>query len=257
MVPSHWLLVLILYCLSSQPVWAQFDQLLTAKQAPQAQSQQELDEYIEIFYTDTPQKGIQTIRAFLNHYPVSNLKGIGYQRLMLAYQEIGDYQGLIESGEKALKIQPENLNTLLTLADAIPNGVSGSGAGDSLRLAQAEQYARQIFEGIERIKLPRSMPRERWQKLSREMEASAHEALGHIASKRGHWQEAVAEFERAIEKNPSPQGRQFYRLGVAYMLAGRDQSAQQALRQAVELGPNEIKTMADAVLKRMTSAKDQ
>ena len=176
---------------------------------------------------------------------------------MLAYQDMGDYQGLIESGEKALMIQPDNLNTLLTLADAIPNGVSGKGAGDSLRLAQAEQYARRIFDGIERIKLPRSMPRQRWQTLSREMEASAHEALGHIASKRGHRQEAVAEFEKAVGQNPSPRGRQFYRLGVAYMLAGSDQSAQAALHQAADLGPDEIRSMANAVLKRIKEAKSR
>jgi tetratricopeptide (TPR) repeat protein len=174
-----------------------------------------------------------------------------YQGLMLAYQEMGDYQGLIESGEKALKIQPDNLNTLLTMADAIPNGISGNETGDSLRLAQAEQYARRIFEGIERIKLPRSVSRKRWQTLSKEMEASAYEALGHIASKRGQWQEAVAEFEKAVRQSPSPRGRQFYRLGVAHMLAGSDPSAQAALHQAAELGPDEIRRMANAVLKRI------
>ena len=193
MVHNRWPLVLVFCCLPSYS-WAQFDQLVSSKQAPQAQSQQELDEYIEILGAGAPQKKIQRIGAFINHYPESNFQGIVYQSLMLAYQDMGDYQGLIESGEKALMIQPDNLNTLLTLADAIPNGVSGKGAGDSLRLAQAEQYARRIFDGIERIKLPRSMPRQRWQTLSRELEASAHEALGHIASKRGHRQEAVAEF---------------------------------------------------------------
>jgi tetratricopeptide (TPR) repeat protein len=256
MVRNQWPLVLAFCCLSSQHSWAQFDQLVSAKQAPQAQSQQELDDYIEILYAAPPQKRIQSIGTFLNNYPDSNLKGIVYQRLMLAYQEMGDYQALIDCGEKALKVQPENLNTLLTLADVIPNGVSGSGADDSFRLDRAEQYARQVFEGIERIKLPRSMPLQLWQTLSSEMEASAHEALGHVASKRGHWQEAIAEFEKAIGKNPSPRGRQFYRLGVAYMLAGNDQSAQAALHQAVKLGPDEIRRMADAVLKRVAAAKN-
>ena len=99
------------------------------------------------------------------------------------------------------------------------------------------------------------MPRQRWQILSREMEASAHEALGHIASKRGDWQEAVVEFEKSIRQNPTPRGRQFYRLGVAQLFAGSDQSAREALRHAVELGPDEIRAMLTAVLKRIDAAK--
>lgn len=250
MVLNRWSLILAFGCLSSQS-WAQFDQLLSPKQAPQAQSQQELDEYIEIVYAGVPKEKIQRSEAFISRYPDSNLQGMVCQGLMLAYQEMGDYQGLIASGEKALQIQPDNLNTLLTMADAIPNGVSGNGAGDRLRLAQAEQYARRIFDGIDRMKLPRSVSRERWQRLSKEMEASAHEALGHVASKRGQWQEAVTEFELAVRQSPSPRGRQFYRLGVACMLAGSDPSAQAALHRAAELGPDEIRTMAKAVLKRI------
>jgi tetratricopeptide (TPR) repeat protein len=256
MVRNHLALVLAFFCLASRS-WAQFDQLVNSKQAPQAQSQQELDEYIEILYTDPPQKKVERIEAFIQHYPASDFQGIVYQHLMLAFKEMGDYQRLIDSGEKALKVQPDNLNTLLTLSEVLPNGVSGNGPDDRRRLAQAEEYARRIFEAIEQVKLPRSMPRQRWQVLSSEMEASAHESLGHIASKRGHWKEAVAEFEKAVKQNPSPQGRQFYRLGLAYMLAGSDRSAQTALHQAIELGPDEIGKMAKAVLKRMHAARNQ
>jgi tetratricopeptide (TPR) repeat protein len=257
MVRNRWSLVLGVFCCLSSPTWAQFDQLLSSKQMSQAKSQEELDDYIDIFYARAPQDKIQRIDAFITHYPASDFQGIVYHYLMLAYQEMGDLQGVIENGEKALKFQPDNLNTLLTLADAIPNGVSGNGPDDTRRLAQAEGYARRIFEGIELTKLPRSVPRQRWQTLSREMEASAHESLGHIASKRSDWREAITQFEKAVALNPSPRGRQFYRLGVAYMLAGNNQPAQAALHRAAELGPDEIGRMATAVLKRMAVTKNQ
>jgi len=41
------------------------------------------------------------------------------------------------------------------------------------------------------------------------------------------------------------------------MLAGSDQSAQAALHQAAELGPKEIRSMANAVLQRIKEAKSQ
>ncbi len=256
MVRDRWLIVLVFCCLSSRG-WSQFDQLASSKQVPQAQSQQELDEYIEVVYAGTPKEEIQLIEAFINHYPESSFQGIVYQRLMRAYQDLGNYQGLVESGESALRFQPDNLNTLLTLADAIPNGVSGNGAADRLRLAQAEQYAHRVFEGIERIQLPRSVSPERWQTLRRQMEASAHEALGHIASKRGDLQQAVAEFEKAVSQNPTPRGSQFYRLGVAYMLVGKDEAARTALRRAAELGPEEIRHLATPVLEKMKERRGQ
>jgi tetratricopeptide (TPR) repeat protein len=255
MVCRCWHLILVFWCLSSES-WAQFDELASSKQVPQASSQQELDEYIEILDADTPLSKVQTIQAFLQHYPASNFQAIVYQFLMLAYKELGDSRGLIDSAEKALNVQPDNLNTLLTLADVLPNGVSGNSPEDRRRLAQAEHCARRVFEGIEQIKLPRTMPRQRWEVLSREMESTAYEALGHVASKRGEWRDAVAQFEKAVKQTPNPRGRQFYRLGVAYMLAGSDQSALAALHQAVELGPDEIRQMASAVLKRIDAARN-
>jgi tetratricopeptide (TPR) repeat protein len=248
-------LILVFGCFSSES-WAQFDELASSKQIPQASSQQELDEYIEILDADTPSSKVETIKAFLQRYPASNFRVMVYQLMMLAYKELGDSRGLIDSAEKTLKIQPDNLNTLLTLADVLPNGVSGNSPEDRRRLAQAEHCARRVFEGIEQIKLPRTMPRQRWQVLSSEMQSTAYEALGHVASKRGEWREAVAQFEKAVKQNPTPRGRQFYRLGVAYMLAGGNQSALEALGRAVELGPDEIREMASSVLKRIDAAKN-
>ena len=54
----------------------------------------------------------------------------------------------------------DNLNTLLILAITLPNRVA-AGTVDDPRLAQAEQYVRLVFEGIARIKLPRSVSPQR------------------------------------------------------------------------------------------------
>jgi tetratricopeptide (TPR) repeat protein len=249
-----WALILA-FCTFSSSSWAQFDQLVSPQQVPQARSQQELDDYIEILDANTAQEKVRRIETFFGIYPESELRGVAYQHLMLAFRDMGDYERLIQSGEKALKFQPDNLNTLLALADAIPNGVTGEGERARSRLAQAEEYARRIFEGIERMKLPRSVSPERWQTLRKEMEASAHEALGHIATKRGQLRAAVAEFEKAVEQNPRPRGSQFYRLGVAYMLAGKDQAAEVALLRAEELGPREIREMANTILESINLKK--
>ena len=214
------------------------------------QSAPELDEYIDLLEASSAREKVRLVEAFAQHYPKSELLGIAYQYQMEAYRELNDYDGVVQSGERALKLHPDNLNTLLTLANVLPNRIS-TGALDDPRLAQAEQYARLVFEGINRIKLPRSVSPQRWEKLRLEMEASAHEALGQVATKRGNLQEAIAEFEKAVQQNPTPRGSQFYRLGVAYMLTRRYDPASEALNRAAELGPEEIRKMANAVVRKL------
>ena len=249
---SFWVVcsLIFLLCLCPRATRAQFDSLISPRQAAQAQSAPELDEYIDLLEASSAREKVRLVEAFAQHYPKSELLGIAYQYQMEAYRELNDYDGVVQSGERALKLHPDNLNTLLTLANVLPNRIS-TGALDDPGLAQAEQYARLVFEGINRIKLPRSVSPQRWEKLRLEMEASAHEALGQVATKRGNLQEAIAEFEKAVQQNPTPRGSQFYRLGVAYMLTRRYDPASEALNRAAELGPEEIRKMANAVVRKL------
>jgi tetratricopeptide (TPR) repeat protein len=241
--------LLFLFC-APRVCQAQFEPLVSPRQAAQAHSSQELDDYLEILEAPSDRERVQLVEAFAQHHPDSELLGIAYQYRMLAYRGLNDYDGVVQSGEKALKFHPDNLNTLVILANTLPNGV-GPGAINDPRLAQAEQYVRRVFEGIERMKLPRSVSPQRWQELRLEMEASAHEALGQVATKQGKLQEAILEFEKAVQQNPVPQGGQSYRLGVAYMLAQRNDSAREALSRAAELGPDGIRKMANALIQKL------
>ena len=175
---------------------------------------------------------------------------------MLAYRDLDDFDRTVRSGEKALKLNPDNLNTLLTLAAVLPNSVSG-GRDENSHLAQAENYARLAFQELEKIKLPRTIHPQRWELLRRRFEASAHESLGHVAIKRGDSRTAIAEFEKAVELNPTPQGSQHYRLGAAYLLAKKEDAAIALLRRATELGPEEIQTMAQELLRNLGHGKNR
>ena len=232
------------------PLYGQFDQLVSPKQTPQARSQQELDDYLAILDTNSALERSRQLEAFRKTYPESELLGIAHQLSMTAYRELGDFERMLESGRRALEVRPNNLNTLTALADAIPNRVTGEGQDDRRLLDEAEAYAQGIFAGIDRMVLPHSILPEQWRLMRLEMEASAHESLGHIASKHGQWQRAVAEFEKATEQNPHPRGSQFYRLGVAYMFVGSHQAAEVALRRAIELGPEEIRSLANVALQK-------
>jgi tetratricopeptide (TPR) repeat protein len=101
------------------------------------------------------------------------------------------------------------------------------------------------------IHIPHEIPLERWKILKGEMEAHAHQALGQVAAKRGNLRRAIAEFEMAAFNNPSPQGTQFLLLGSAHQMAGNIDAARKALLRAVELGPDEIRTLASNELRKL------
>ena len=163
---------------------AQFGPLASPTLAPQALSEQELDSYIEILQAGSPQETVRRVEAFELAYPKSALLGVAYQYQMLAYRDLDDFDRTVRSGKKALELNPNNLNILLTLAAVLPNSVSES-RDENSDLAQAENYARLAFQGLEKIRLPRTISPQRWELLRRQSEASAHESLGHIAIKRG------------------------------------------------------------------------
>src|SRR3990172_4901496 len=161
---------------ATAPVQAQFGPLVSAAHAPQAKSQQELDDYLEIIADVDPQKTIQNVERFASQYPQSELLGIAYQYQMHAYERVGNLQGVLEAGEKALALQRDNINTLLTLASAIPKRI-GTGADAAVLLQRAGDSARQALREIARLHIPREIPLERWKVLRGELEAQAHEAL--------------------------------------------------------------------------------
>jgi tetratricopeptide (TPR) repeat protein len=235
--------LLLLMFLIHPEVRAQFGPLMTAPQTPQAKSSEELDSYLEIYRNADPGSTIALANRFAATYPQSEFLALVYERQTLAYQQMNNYERVLQAGDKALSLSPRNINVLLTLALAIPNGVTGR--SDSSRLLeQAESYARQALKELEAKKIPQDFALEEWEALKAGLESECHEALGHVNMKRGDLSTAVNEFHRAAFGNPKPNSRQFLRLSSAYLLCGQRDAAEQAAERAVDLGEGQIRQLA-------------
>ena len=250
----HFVAALLVLALATTDVRirGQFGPLADPAHAPQAKSQEEFDAYLEILDAPDANETIDRVEAFISRYPESELLATAYQQQMVSYQELNEFEGMLRAGEKYLRLLPDNLNALLTLASAIPNATATRPDATEL-LARAEEYTLQALRILKRIQIPREISLEEWERLRRQMEAQAHEALGHVAFKRGQIDIAISEFEKATEYNPEPQGKQFFRLGVAYAWARKNGLAERALRRAAELGPDLIRQRA---LRELTNLED-
>ncbi len=246
------LLITLVATCGSVRLEAQFGPLTSPAHAPQARTQEELDAYLQIATGQDPQRVINNTESFASQYPQSELLGMAYQYQMLAYEQAHDFQGLLHAGDKALQLQRDNVNALLSLANAIPNGLANRSDSADL-LGRAEEYAHRALQGIDRMRVPLEISLERWESLKGEMEAQGHEALGQVAMKRNQLQVAVSEFEIATLNNPKPRGSQFYRLGMAYASIGNKDRAEMALRRAADLGPDALRELAERELKELTN----
>jgi tetratricopeptide (TPR) repeat protein len=232
------LLVLLLH----PEVRAQFGPLMTSTQTPPATSAEELDAYLEIYRNANPQSTVALANQFAANYPRSEFRALLYEHESLAYQQINNYEGVLQAGEKALSLSPRNIKVLVTVALAIPNGVTGR--SDSSRLLeQSESYARQALKELEEKKIPQDLALEEWQELKGGLESECH-ALGHANLKRGNPIAALKEFHRAAFGNPKPNSRQFLRLSSAYLLTGQSDAALRTAERAVELGEGQIRQLA-------------
>ena len=228
---------------------AQFGPVLDPGDAPQAKTQQEFHAYLEVVSAKNDHQRIAKGRQFATEYPESALLGPAIVYEMEAHKALNDLARVLESGQQALKLLPDNLRALLTLASAIPNATN-----DETLLARAEAYATRALDVMEQKQIPKSIPLVNWQKLRAEMASEAHEALGHIAAKRDQIHLAVNELEKAVQLNPSAEGRQFFRLGVFYASLGRNADAKTALARANELGPDLIRQRVSQELQRLEEA---
>lgn len=223
---------------------AQTGPLSSQAQVLQAKSQEEFDAYLQVVAANDPHTTLSLVHGFVSAYPASDLIGLVYQSEMHAFETLGDLYGELAAGRRALAALPDNLNTLLTLAPAIINHVSGGSHQDELVL-EAEQYARRALAAIDKTRPPHEVALDAWDTQKRDMQSRCHEVLGVVAIHRQQPSVAIDEFQTALRLTQTPQGSQLLRLGIADKLAGRQADAEAAFRRAAELGPAQVRTLAE------------
>ncbi len=229
--------------LGALPLAAQFGVFRNLGLMPQAETQEEFDLYQMIVLEQDPVQCQALVSEFFQLYRESELIGSVYQYQMLAYERLDNLDGVLKAVVRELEHLPENVITMVTMASAIPNRVAAD-QGTERRLATAGEYASRAFEALERKQIPRAIRFADWQEFRAKMESRLHETLGHVATKRGDLDIATRELQAAVAKNPEPEGRQLFRLGVIHAWAGRLDDAKAALGRAAQLGPDVIRQCA-------------
>ncbi|MGH9796291.1 MAG: trypsin-like peptidase domain-containing protein [Candidatus Acidiferrales bacterium] len=176
------------------------------------------DDYKEFFDAprDTPQKQIELGEAFLAKYPDSRYRASVYARMVNAYLALGDVDKLFVAGEKALELNPDNVDVLAVVAYAVPRRIKPEDLDAAQKLQKVEQYSKHAVEVLNGLPKPETLTEEEFTRAKNEKLSMAHSGLAMVAFHRNNFAGMASELEQATTLSAAPDPSDFYLLGVAY-----------------------------------------
>lgn len=81
-----------------------------------SQPPEEVADYFKITQTQDPAQRVQLIEAFVKQYPESRHASTLHQMATASYQQLNNYEKMVEHGEKTLQVLPASPATLTVLA---------------------------------------------------------------------------------------------------------------------------------------------
>ncbi len=178
-----------------------------------------------------PQDIITSGESFLKNYPQSAYAGVVYSRLTRAYEVTGQDRKMLEAGRNALKLNPDNVDVLSSLAYMIPRHVDTKNPASAQVLAEAAQYAGRAIGLLTKMQKPANLTEQQFTAARNSELAACHSGLGVVDFYQNNIPGMVSEMEQAVSLNPRSNREDQYLLGVAYAKSGRWTDAEDPLEQ--------------------------
>jgi len=186
---------------------------------------------------------------FANLFPESPNAGQALGAAALTYQQAQNRPKMLETANRALVKDPDNLGILLLLADDF------SEKGE--QLDKAEAYAKKAASLCDTAKKPAAASDADWQKQINLQKGLAFSALGQIDLQKKLNPAAVESLSKAaplLKPNAAVYARNQYRLGFAYLNLKKTAEAKQAFTDAASVD-SPYKGLAQDKLKGLAAAK--
>lgn len=229
---------------------------------------EEYQEFQNIRNELDPDRKIQMVNAFATKYPSSSVLTFVYFLAQGAALQKGDVQSVMDFGQKALKLKPDNLNALMLMADILPQPQAMRDAMDpDKQLDQAEADAQKAIELINAQQKQPSESEEDFQTRKANYLETMHSSLGLIHFQRAmislagvdksELAKAENEYNQAVTITKDPDAQDFFRLGEVYAHENKIPEAIDAFNQCAKLSasnPN-LQALAQQKIQELKSKK--
>jgi hypothetical protein len=161
-----------------------------------------------------PAAKISGFEAFVTQYPNTVMKEEALQQLMLAYQVTSNLPKMIETAQKVLQANPNNLNALVLLV--VGKRMNAKTPQD---LADASQYAEKGLQVGPNWPKPDGMAEADYQKFKTQSSVIFNGALGMTAFQNKDYAKTEQYLRAAVDAEPTDVNN-IYPLALAYLTAG-------------------------------------
>jgi len=164
-----------------------------------------------------PQRKIQLGEEFLKKFPESRYREGVYSLLTTSYLDLGQTDKMFAAGEKALELNPKNVDVLSLMVLVMPRRVNPSELDADQKLDKSEKYGKQAMALLEGMQKPAGLSDEDFVKAKNEKLSMCHSGLGIVYFHRQKYADSAAELEQATKLAVVPDPADFFVLGLAYM----------------------------------------
>jgi tetratricopeptide (TPR) repeat protein len=227
--------------------------------APKVDAKENAD-YKAFFDTD-PQnadKRIELGEAFVKQYPTGPYTEAVYAGLVQAYYMKQDWKNFYASADKALAINPNDVDVLITVGWVIPHVYDANAPGASKQLDKAEDYEKRALQDLATLPKPADMTDQQFAAAKAEKVAEAHSGLGLVYFRRQNFDQAAKELQQATQGASQPDPTDYYALGAALQNTQQYSQAADAFDHCAQIAGTlqaQCKQSADAAKKLAAQEK--
>jgi len=224
---------------------------------PADQREQTAFDAFQAVSPENAKKKIDLGEAFLLKYQLSHYRASVYSGLTSAYLQTNQVDKMEAAGEKALALNPKDVQVLAMLGQTLPRAMTSSTPDQAKELEKAEQYSKRAIEAMSTVTKPENLTDAQFAQAKNQTLAIAHSGLGLVYFRRGQYTEAIAELDQSIKLEPRSDPVNYYVLGVANHNASHLTEAAAAFSKCAEFQGSMQATCKDSAEKDKAKAAAQ
>jgi tetratricopeptide (TPR) repeat protein len=177
---------------------------------------------------------IQQGEDFVKKYPQSRYNVIVYSRLTSAYYDKQQTDKMYASADKALALNPNNVQVLTLVGWVIPHNYDPNDPEADRRLQKAEVYEKHALEVLSTLPKPATLTDEQFAAAKAQDESMAHSGLGLTYFREQKAQDSLNELQQATS-NGQPDPVDLFIMGIDLNNLKRYNDAAQAFDKCAQI----------------------
>jgi len=174
------------------------------KRPPQAKTTPEYEAYKAAAANSDPAALEKAADDFAAKYPESELRLLLYKMAMHGYQAANNLDKVIDMGRKVLKLDPDDPEALVGVADVLAERTRDTDIDKDQRLDEAMKFAQRAIETVETdVVVPAGTPQEKIDAYKGFLRSSAYSIIGTLQFNKDKYADAEATFHKSIDAFPA------------------------------------------------------